>query len=74
MSDRKRRAKIIATLGPSSNDLETIKKLIKAGVNVARVNMSHSTHEEHKKIIANIREASKQEGWEIAILIDLQSR
>lgn len=72
MSDRKRRAKIIATLGPSSNDLETIKKLIKAGVNVARVNMSHSTHEEHKKIIANIREASKQEGWEIAILIDLQ--
>jgi pyruvate kinase len=67
-----RKAKIIGTLGPSSNDVETIKKLIKAGINVARVNMSHGTHEEAKKLIENIREASKSIGQEVAILADLQ--
>lgn len=71
-TEKKRRAKIIATLGPASSDLDTIRKLVRAGVNVARVNMSHSTHDEHRKLISNIREASKLEGWEVAILIDLQ--
>lgn len=69
---RKRRAKIIATLGPSSNDLGTIRKLIRAGVNVVRINMSHSTHADHERLIQLVREASKLEGWEVAILIDLQ--
>jgi len=67
-----RKAKIVGTLGPSSSDVATIKKLIKAGLNVARVNMSHGTHEDHKKLIANIREASKSVGQEVAILADLQ--
>jgi pyruvate kinase len=67
-----RKAKIVATLGPSSSDVETIVKLIGAGMNVARVNMSHSTHREHKKLIANIREASHKTKKEVAILVDLQ--
>ena len=67
-----RKAKIVATLGPSSNDLETIKKLIAAGMNVARLNMSHGTYEQHSELIKNIREASKAMGIEVAILQDLQ--
>src|SRR5210317_1205615 len=67
-----RKAKIVATLGPSSNDLETIKKVIAAGMNVARLNMSHGTYEQHSELIKNIREASKAMGIEVAILQDLQ--
>ena len=67
-----RRAKIIGTIGPSSNSLETLEKLITAGLNVARLNMSHGTHGGHKKVIETIRQASKNTGWEVAILCDLQ--
>jgi len=67
-----RRAKIVATLGPSSNTVEKISELIEAGLNVARVNMSHGTHESHAKLIKTIREASSRVGREVAILIDLQ--
>jgi pyruvate kinase len=67
-----RRAKIVATVGPSSNTVEMLVKLINAGMNVARVNMSHGTHEGHAKTIENIREASRQTGWEVAVLLDLQ--
>jgi len=44
-----RRAKIVATLGPATDDLATVQKLIKAGLNVARLNMSHGDHADHKK-------------------------
>ena len=67
-----RRAKIVATLGPASNSVEMIGKLIAAGLNVARINMSHGTHEGHEEVIKNIRQASKNTGYEIAILCDLQ--
>ena len=67
-----RRAKIIATIGPSSNTIDMLVKLIRAGMNSARINMSHGTHEDHAKSIANIREASRQAGREVAILLDLQ--
>ncbi len=67
-----RRAKIIATLGPSSSSLEKICELIEAGINVARVNMSHGTYEGHATLISTIREASKKMGKELAILMDLQ--
>lgn len=67
-----RRAKIVSTLGPASNSVEVIEKLIRAGLNVARVNMSHGTHESHRQVIANIREASKRAEQEVAVLIDLQ--
>lgn len=67
-----RRAKIVATLGPSSDTVEKIKELIEAGLDVARVNMSHGTHEGHSKVISNIREASKLAGKEVGVLLDLQ--
>lgn len=67
-----RKAKIVGTLGPASNNLEKIKELINAGLNVARVNMSHGTHEGHAEVIKLIRKASKETRREVAILIDLQ--
>ena len=67
-----RRAKIVATLGPSSNTIEKIQELIETGMNVCRVNMSHGTHESHKELISNIRKASKKAKKEVAILADLQ--
>ena len=67
-----RKAKIVATLGPSSNTVEMIEKLIMAGLNVARVNMSHGTHEGHGQLIKNVRQASRNTGREVAVLIDLQ--
>lgn len=67
-----RRAKIVATLGPASNTVEMITKLIQAGLNVARINMSHGTHEDHQKVIQNIRQVSEQLNQEVAVLIDLQ--
>lgn len=67
-----RRAKIVATVGPSSNTVEMLEELIKAGMNVARVNMSHGTHEGHAQTIANIRQACANLGREVGILCDLQ--
>lgn len=67
-----RRAKIITTLGPSTNTKDKIKELIVAGANVCRLNMSHGTHESHLEVIKNIRQASKETKLEVAILCDLQ--
>ena len=67
-----RRAKLVATLGPVTSDVEMISNLILGGMNVARVNMSHGTHKEHAEVIANIRKASRAVGLEVAVLMDLQ--
>ena len=67
-----RRAKIIATIGPSSNTIDMLEKMILAGMNAARVNMSHGTYEAHEQSIKNIRQASQNLGREVAILLDLQ--
>ena len=67
-----RRAKIIATIGPASQEVDALEKLISAGLDVARINMSHGTHEYHKKSIENIRQASVNVNKEVAILMDLQ--
>lgn len=67
-----RHTKIIGTLGPSSADLETQRKLIEAGLNIARLNFSHGEHETHLKNIESIRKLSKELGRPIAILQDLQ--
>lgn len=67
-----RRAKIVATIGPSSNTVEMIEKLILTGMNVCRLNMSHGTHEAHAEVIKNIRQASVNLKKEVAILCDLQ--
>lgn len=62
---------IIATIGPASRDIETIKKMIEVGMGVARLNFSWGTHEEHAGLIANIREASSKLGRKIPIIQDL---
>jgi pyruvate kinase len=67
-----RRAKIIATIGPSSNTTEMLEKMILAGMNAARINMSHGTYETHEQSIKNVRLASRNVGKEVAILLDLQ--
>ncbi|HLB46074.1 MAG TPA: pyruvate kinase, partial [Anaerolineales bacterium] len=67
-----RKTKIIATLGPSSDTVEKIEALIKAGMNVARLNFSHGTHEYHAQLIANVRQAAAKLRIPIGILQDLQ--
>ena len=67
-----RSAKVVATLGPASSEVEMISELIIAGMNVARVNMSHGSYRGHAQLISNIRKASGLVGLEVAILLDLQ--
>lgn len=67
-----RRTKIVATVGPASESLEMLVKLLEAGVNVYRLNFSHGSQEEHQRRIENIREASRKVGKTVAILIDLK--
>ncbi len=66
-----RKTKIVATIGPSTEHVDMLVRLIRAGLNVARVNFSHGNHEEHGKKIRAIKEASNREGKPIAILQDL---
>ncbi|GJM84155.1 hypothetical protein HMSSN139_66510 [Paenibacillus sp. HMSSN-139] len=65
-----RKTKIVCTIGPSSESLENIKKLMMAGMNVARLNFSHGDFEEHGNRIKTIRQASAELGKSIAILLD----
>ncbi|MGB4268964.1 MAG: pyruvate kinase [Spirochaetota bacterium] len=67
-----RKTKIVCTIGPTSESREMIIKLVKAGMNVARLNMSHSTQQLHAQRIAIIREVSKELSVPIGILADLQ--
>lgn len=66
------RAKIIATLGPASRDPATLRRLIRAGMRVARINFSHGTQAEHAQTIAAVRAAARESGHPVAILQDLQ--
>ncbi|MGO4539840.1 pyruvate kinase [Paenibacillus sp. 2TAB19] len=65
-----RKTKIVCTIGPSSESLENTKKLIKAGMNVARLNFSHGDFEEHGNRIKNIRLANAELGTSVAVLLD----
>ena len=67
-----RRTKIVCTLGPSTDDPETLRALIDAGLDVARLNFSHGTHDEHKRRIEMVRAEAKRAGRTIPILQDLQ--
>jgi pyruvate kinase len=67
-----RKVKIVCTLGPSTSTLEQISQLIESGMDVARLNFSHGTHEFHRGLIQNIREASRRHGKPVAIMQDLQ--
>lgn len=68
----RRRTKIIATLGPSTTDQETLDELIDAGADVVRLNLSHGNHDEHRKRVKYIRKRSKFKESAVGILIDLQ--
>ena len=71
-SPSQRRAKIVATLGPASNTEPVIRDLIHAGVDVVRLNFSHSTHERKLAVIKLIRKVSREESKPLCILADLQ--
>ena len=66
------RTKIVCTLGPSSASPDTIRQLMDAGLNVARINFSHGTHEQHAATIQMVRDVAKTLGRPVAILGDLQ--
>ncbi|MDN6672650.1 MAG: pyruvate kinase, partial [Staphylococcus equorum] len=65
-----RKTKIVCTIGPASESEEMLEKLMKAGMNVARLNFSHGDHAEHKARIDSIRKVSKKLGKTVAILLD----
>ncbi|MEZ0396259.1 MAG: pyruvate kinase [Anaerolineales bacterium] len=67
-----RRAKIVATIGPASEDESVIEKLLLAGVNVARLNFSHGSHSEHAARVASLRRLAERLGRPLGILQDLQ--
>lgn len=67
-----RRAKIVATLGPASNTETTFRDLVRAGLDVARLNFSHGSHEQKAELIAMVRKVAREEGKPICILADLQ--
>jgi pyruvate kinase len=67
-----RKTKIVATLGPSSGSREKIDELIRAGIDVARLNFSHGTHDSHKQLITLLNELSESNNKQITILQDLQ--
>lgn len=67
-----KRTKIVCTIGPASESKAIITKLIKAGMNVARLNFSHGTYENHALLVKNLRAAAEAEGEYLAILADLQ--
>lgn len=68
----KKRTKIVATIGPSSSDEVTIRRMIQAGLNVARINFSHGEHEEHGARIDLVRRIAEEEGVVVGILCDIQ--
>ena len=67
-----RRAKIVATLGPASSTEEIFRRLVRAGLDVARLNFSHGSHAQKAELIAMVRKVSREEDKPICILADLQ--
>src|SRR5258708_26264348 len=71
-ADRLRRAKIVATLGPASSSIDVFRQLVRAGLDVARLNFSHGTHAQKGELIRMVRQVSQEENKPICILADLQ--
>jgi pyruvate kinase len=65
-----RKTKIIATIGPASNSPEKLREMIAAGMDVARLNLSHGEYEDHRKLLNLIRDTADELGKPIAIMID----
>jgi len=67
-----RRTKIVCTLGPASDDFEVQRRMVRAGMDVARINVSHGTREQHIRLIRSVREAARAEGRAIAVMLDMK--
>ena len=67
-----RNAKIVCTIGPATSSLENMRKLVAAGMDVARINRSHGSAAEHEAVYANVRQAAAEAGRNVAVLVDLQ--
>src|SRR3954468_16076131 len=67
-----RRTKIVATLGPASSSPDVVRQLIQAGMDVARLNFSHGSHDDHARQIATLRALSRELDTPVTILQDLQ--
>src|ERR1700752_3066650 len=65
------KTKIVATIGPASNSQEMLESLIRAGMNIARLNFSHGTFDQHAELVTRIRTAAKTTGRRVAIMADL---
>ena len=69
-SNNKKEIKIICTIAPASENVETIKGLADAGMSIARCNFSHGSHEEHGAKFAKVREVNKKYGKDIKVMLD----
>ena len=69
-----KRTKIVCTMGPACDSDETIREMIKAGMNVARFNFSHGSYDEHHGRIERVRRISKELGLPVGILLDTKGR
>src|SRR5690554_4461369 len=67
-----KRTKIVATIGPASASKEVLREMMTEGMNVARINFSHGSYEDHAEVVKNIRELNEETGLNVAILADLQ--
>jgi pyruvate kinase len=65
-----RKTKVVATIGPACDSPEAIKAMVRAGMNVARLNFSHGSHEEHRKRLELVRETSRELGANVAVMLD----
>ena len=70
--NHKKKTKIVATVGPASNSYDKLLELVKAGVNVFRLNFSHGTHDDHLKVINHVTHINNKYGYHIGLLADLQ--
>jgi pyruvate kinase len=67
-----RNAKIVCTIGPATSSIENMRQLVAAGMDVARINRSHGSAEEHEQVYKNVRQAADEAGRNVAVLVDLQ--
>ena len=70
--DHERRTKIVATLGPASDTPERLRALVDAGMDAARLNLSHGSHDDHAERAQRVRDAAEAAGRPIALIADLQ--